>query len=99
VGRCLDAIAFEGRLTPGPDTGNRRVFDEEIFQVLFELLLEAVAFQLLKPSSASRRDGVPFRVQGLKLLLLLRELARGPEARTIEARVAVASFFVIALSS
>jgi hypothetical protein len=77
VGGCFDAIAFEGRLAPRPNTGNRRVFNEEILQVLFQLLLEAVAFQFLKPSSAARREGVPFRVQGLKLLSGMRPWHRG----------------------
>jgi hypothetical protein len=55
VGRCFDTIAFEGRLTPRPDTGDRGVFDEEILQVLFELLLKAVPFKFLKPMTARER--------------------------------------------
>src|SRR5262249_31995651 len=97
IGRCFDPIAFEGRLTSGSDTGDRRVFDEEILQILFELLLEAAAFQFLKPSSASRREGVPSRVEGLKLLLLFRECTLGAEARTTVGRVTIASPRVIAL--
>src|SRR5262249_46325824 len=75
-----------------------RVFDKEVLQILFELLLEKVFFQFLKASCPTPREGVPFRVKSLELLLLFRERARGAGARASEGRIAVASLPAIALS-